>query len=298
MNMQCNINGVEYTYLDNNRDTSKVRLSFNELSQNTFGLSFENWYKNGYREDQYIPHVLLDGERVVANASANILNFNHEGTIKKYIQIGTVMTDKDYRNIGLSRFLIQKILEEWKSKCDAIYLFANDSVVDFYPKFGFLKANEYQCQISITPKKGNVRKLNMDKDDDRKLLLKAYSKSNPFSALSVFDCEDLLMFYCTQFMKDCIYFSEDFFAVVIAEQKGSEMLCFDMFCDNKCKMDDLLSIVADEGVLNTVLGFTPKNQLHTIINLLQEENTTLFIHQGSENLFLENRLMFPLLSHT
>ena len=36
------------------------------------------------------------------------------------------------------------ILQNWSDRCDGIYLFANDTVLDFYPKFGFLPAEEAQ----------------------------------------------------------------------------------------------------------------------------------------------------------
>ena len=51
------------------------------------------------------------------------------GKKKNYIQIGTVMTDNEYRNKGLSRYLIEKIISEYKEKSDCIYLSANDTVL-------------------------------------------------------------------------------------------------------------------------------------------------------------------------
>ena len=56
--MQCN-KGTGYIYNANIRDNEQIRRSFNELAQKTFGLSFEQWYQNGYWGDSYIPHVLF-----------------------------------------------------------------------------------------------------------------------------------------------------------------------------------------------------------------------------------------------
>jgi hypothetical protein len=39
---------------------------------------------------------------------------------------------------------LEKVLGEWRRKYDLIYLFANDSVLDYYPKFGFSRVEEYQ----------------------------------------------------------------------------------------------------------------------------------------------------------
>ena len=59
------------------------------------------------------------------------------GPIKNYIQLGTVMTAPPCRKQGLSRFLMEEIKKDWEGRCDGMYLFANDTVLDFYPKFGF-----------------------------------------------------------------------------------------------------------------------------------------------------------------
>lgn len=181
--MQCNNNGTGYIYNANIRDNEQIRRSFNELAQKTFELSFEQWYQNEYWGDSYIPHVLLDNGRVIANASVNIINTVWQNKSKCYIQLGTVMTDPEYRNKGLASFLLNIIIAEWEAKCDAIYLFANDSVLDFYPKFGFVAANEYQSEMTIKKLPGAVRKLDMSAVQDRELLLSKYAQSNPFSAL-------------------------------------------------------------------------------------------------------------------
>lgn len=52
------------------------------------------------------------------------------------------MTDVKYRDQGLLRIIMEKVIAEWKDKCELIYLFANDSVLDFYPKFGFDKVQQ------------------------------------------------------------------------------------------------------------------------------------------------------------
>ena len=295
--MQYSINGKRYRIDNNIRENKEVRLSFDKLAQKTFDLSFEDWYQNGYWTEKYIPYVLLDGERVVSNVSVSIVDTVWQNEKKRYVQLGTIMTDSEYRGQGLSRLLMEQVLEEWKDKCNAIYLYANDTVLDFYPKFGFVKADEYQCQISITSQNKAVRKLDMSNAADRELLLEKYKKSNPFSALSMIDNVGLLMFYCTQFMKDGVYHVEDCDAVVIAMEDGGNLICFDIFCDGNHAMNDVLAIVASDDTTNVVLGFSPKSTANCQVTLFQEEDTTLFVLANKENIFADNQVMFPLLSH-
>ncbi|MGL5348183.1 MAG: GNAT family N-acetyltransferase, partial [Peptostreptococcaceae bacterium] len=104
----------KYKYVSRYRNNEELRQSFNELAKKTFGIDFEQWYKDGYWSDRYMPYSLLDKEKVVANVSISIVDILIDGNKKKYMQIGTVMVDEDYRGIGLSKVLMEKVLSEWE----------------------------------------------------------------------------------------------------------------------------------------------------------------------------------------
>lgn len=149
------------------RDNQLLRKSFNQLAIKTFGLDFEDWYQNGYWGETYIPYSILYGNEIIANVSVNIMDFMLHKEVKQYVQLGTVMTDERYRGQGLAKRLIKEIEKDYNDKVDGYYLFANDSVLDFYPKFGYEKNIEYQyekivcvqeeksiVQVSMKGKKG------------------------------------------------------------------------------------------------------------------------------------------------
>lgn len=279
------------------KDNKKLRESFFELAIQTFDTSFEAWYQGGYWTDKYIPYAMLDGEKVVANASVNIIDTVIDGKSKRYIQLGTVMTDITYRNKGLSRRLMDEILSDWLTKCDAIYLFANKTVLDFYPKFGFVRENEYQCSIPIMPKSEKIKKLNMSYKEDRNFLKKYYAKSNPFSALPMLNNYGLLMFYCSAFMKDYVFYCKEFDAVVVAMLNNDTLMCFDIYCDENKSLIDILSAVSSEETRRVVFGFSPKHTVDCIVNAIIGDDETLFILKSKDNVFAQNKIMFPSLSH-
>ena len=297
MNQKYNIKGCEYNFAKGIRENEQLRHSFNQLAEDTFGIDFETWYQNGYWGSNYIPYILYNNDKVVSNVSVNIINSRWNGKARHYIQLGTIMTDKEYRGMGLSRFLMERILDEYKDKSDAIYLFANDSVLDFYPRFGFLKALEYQCLKNVTKKDALVRKLDMSSISDRKILQEAYNLSNPYSKLPMENNFGLIMFYCSKYLKENVYFIEQYDAAAIVEYDDDKMICYDIFCSGKCSLIDILCTLANENTKTAILGFTPKVTDDFEINELHEEDTTLFILKGKENLFDVNKLMFPLLSH-
>lgn len=299
MNEFLLINDKKYIYRCNYKDDTILRNSFSSLTEKTYGFNFKQWYEDGYWGDKYIPYSLLDGDKVVSNVSVNIIDFLILGEQKKFVQIGTVMTDEDYRGQGLNRALMELVLREWEDKCDLIYLFANDSVLDFYPKFGFDVCNEYQ--YSINKIKGNksekIRKMDMDNDKDRELVYNMACSRIPLSKVSMKNNASLIMFYCTYFMKDSIYYIEDYDAVVICESNQDVLYVQDVFTAKEVKLDSIINAMMTEKTKKVVLGFTPYNTSSYEKSLVNEEDTTLFIKVGKDNPFKSEDLMFPILSH-
>ena len=279
------------------KDDPQLRDSFNGLAMKTFGLSFSEWWRRGYWTDSYIPYVFVDGGKVVANASVNLMDLMWHGQPKRYIQIGTVMTDAAYRHQGLSRTLLQEIIGDWADKSDALYLFANDTVLDFYPKFGFQREREYQYSSPAHSNQGMARKLDMETEADRQILLRHFQMSNAYSQFPMRHNVGLLMFYCGSFLKETIYWIPEFDAVLVAEKENDTLLCYDVFCDGEVPMTDLLGVVAAPDVAKIIWGFTPKDTADCAVAPLEEDDNALFVYAGKENLFADHRLMFPLLSH-
>ena len=59
------------------RDNKKLRDSFNELAEKVFGLNFENWYQNGFWNDNYNPYSIIVDGKVAANISVNQCDMNY-----------------------------------------------------------------------------------------------------------------------------------------------------------------------------------------------------------------------------
>lgn len=142
------------------RADDALRRSFDALAQRTFGLTFEDWYQNGFWGDDYVPYsVVVDGA-VAANVSVNRTDFVLDGEKKRFIQLGTVMADERYRGRGMIRRLMAEVERDCAGKADGVYLFANDTVLDFYPKFGFRRAAEVRYARALEPG-GAVRRVQL-----------------------------------------------------------------------------------------------------------------------------------------
>lgn len=289
------IGNETFTYTTDVRDNPSLRKSFNELAQKTFGLSFENWYQLGYWTDHYVPHALVTGGEVVANVSVTIIDSRLGGRPKRFIQLGTVMTDEHFRRRGLSAFLIRQILQEWETRCDGIYLYANDSVLDFYPRFGFSRTAETECSMAVPGGKAEAVQLDMINPADVDVLLTRYRAGNPFSALPMLRSEGLLMFYCAQFLKENVYRMGN--AVVVAAFEGHSMLCYDVFAPAGTDLREILVKTARSDTRTVLLGFTPTETAGLRAETRREPDTTLFWHSSKPDIFRGGGRMFPLLSH-
>lgn len=297
--MDISINGNTYVFCKSFQHNEKQRLAFDLLAQKTFGgLSFEAWYKQGYWSEGCVPYALFDGDRVVSGLLATSFEFTIKGESKRYVQLGTVMTDSAYRKQGLSRIIMEKVLEDCQDSCDGVFLLANDSVLDFYPKFGFAPGSEYRHSMPISPKAGRFEKLDMKNSSHKALLEDKIKQSNPYSLIRMTESSGIPLFHCTMFLTDCIYYLPDYDAVAVAEQEDGTLLLLDIFCDGKPPLTDILSALAQPGTTQATLGFTPEDTRRFTTNLSREENTTLFVLKGKDNLFSKHQAMFPLLCRT
>lgn len=290
----------DYTFFKGYHKDNQRRAAFNHLSKETFSLSFEEWYQSGYWKEKYIPYTLFDGDKAIANVSANIMDFNAFGERKRYIQLGTVMTDENYRNKGLSRFLMEKVLDDWDKKCDFIYLYANSSVLNFYPKLGFTPVKEYEFFKPVkksTP--AQFEKLNMNEQANREKLYEFAKNTHIFGKLSMQENADLILFYCITVMKDNVYYIKSLDVIAVAKFNDRQMHLLDIFGKTGTELDKIIDSLCDANVDSVLLGFTPKDSTSYEIRIVDEvlKDEVLFIQNGKTELFDENKLMFPLLSH-
>ena len=296
--MKCTINGKYFDYVSDFRKQDRIRNSFNSLTQEVYGFDFEQWYQDGYWQDSYVPHSLLIGDTVVANTSVSIIGFDLYGEKRKCIQIGTVMTAPEYRNMGLSRYLMERIMDEWAENCDLVFLFANDSVVNFYPKFGFIEADEYQLHKEVSRVSSVMlgQKVDMDDIQNREALITKIKLAKPISSFAMKNNIGLIMFYCTSFMKDNVYYLSEYDAFVIAEISRDTLFLIDVFCELDVTLDEIINGLATVDTKKVELGFTPKSTAGFDKRILAEDNSTLFVFGKDADRFAKCQIMFPVLS--
>lgn len=219
-----------------------------------------------------------------------------QGKIYNCIQLGTIMTDQEYRGRGLSRYLFSEVRKDWDGKCDAMFLFANESVLDFYPRLGFHRKKQYRFEKKADQAFGKAKRLSMGTSENRALLRRCYDNRNPFSKVQAVNNFGLLMFYGASFMKDCIFYLEEQEAIVVAEQEGNTFVCYDIFCETDRELDEILSAAAPVGTKKVRLEFTPNKSGDFEAATYDDSDDALFVYGGAGS--GGEKLLFPLISHT
>ncbi len=288
---------MKYRLIKNVKQNEEARKSFIELTQKIFEFSFVDWYENGYWQDQYIPYSLVDRDKVVSNVSINIMDFIMDGEKKKYIQLGTVMTDEMYRKQGLGRYLMEEVLEEYKNRVDGIYLFANESAVNFYPKFGFTKEREYKYskKVSVSNAVDFVKKVDMKHSKSKELVLTTLRHMAVNNQLHM-DNYGLYAFWLTGAMSDQIYYCEKEDTFVAAYITDGVLYLNQVISKHQVNLDTVIASFGNE-IKEVVLGFIPLNTEGYEVKEYKEEDLTLFIMGENLTIMEKQRLRFPVLSH-
>lgn len=291
--MQMTVNGKTYSFTDRVRQDDAVRESFFELARQTFGLDFAPWYDFGGWGDNYIPHALLLDGKVVANVSVNTVDFRLDQKSLHLVQLGTVMTHPDHRGQGLSAALMREVLSRWQDRCDGIYLFANGSVLDFYPRFGFVPAQQYAFSAAAKAASAPLPLRPLDPHDpsDKALLGTAFSKGNPYSRFEMKKDTDLFWFYLTGPLCNGAFLLPDGETVLLLEEDGDDLTLYDVLGPAPYSFDEILSAAAKGAEKPVRLGFTPIKDTD-----VTPDPEHLFVLQGKTNPMADDKLLFPLIS--
>lgn len=308
MKTQKTISNIQtnYEFCNHIRDNEALRASFHELTQKTFGFDFEQWYQKGHWRDQYIPHVLIDNGKVVSNVSVNLMHFVMDGESRNYIQLGTVMTDPDYRGRGLNKYIMERILQEYGDKTDGFYLFGNDSVLEYYPKFGFESTIEYEYSCLLTNKEDKkeesykIEKTDIsDEDACRKLydtIKRLDNKRNLNDGFYMSDNLSLYQFWLPAEYEDSVYYIKETESYVLADVDKETLILHQIFAEEELDIEKLANAFGKE-MKEVRFGYTPSDKSKCLVKEFKEEDSTLFIMGDKLKEDLEKKIHFPVMSH-
>ncbi|NLV36535.1 MAG: GNAT family N-acetyltransferase [Clostridiaceae bacterium] len=280
----------------------ELRCLLNELTRKTFGFDFEGWVKGGYFKGDYIPYSLLKDGKIISNVSANRMCFMENGVEKNYIQLGTVMTDEEYRGQGLAEKLIKYVVSEFENICDGIYLFGNLKAVGFYRKMGFAEGVQYRYSVKpeFFPKNktGDIfLPVNASDNDMKAKYMDAVLFSAVNSSFDQINRYGLQMFYTAD--RSNLFYSKDMDCFIVMNSEENSIIIRSIICKEKVALADVLQRM--EGNYDKCrLGFVPHREDMGMCVCEQynggEDYRFFYIGAQLESV-QKQKLYFPELSH-
>lgn len=290
---------MNYEMISDYKDNKMYRDSFNKLAESTFDINFEEWFRSGFWNDKYVCYSYIYNNEVISNVSINKMNLIYQGENYSALQIGTVMTHPNYRGQGLAKNLLNHVIAKYEDQYDFLYLFANDTVLDFYPKFGFERIEESSFTVdacNLKKKASKLKKLNPDNKTDFQLISRIVSKRASLSnILDVKESEDLLMFYVLIALKNELYYLEELDVIVLMEQEGTDLYVLDILSTKKLDVVEVLSYLSTKKIETIHLLFTPEKSKYIDAAYIIETEDMLFVRPNV--LTSENYFLFPATSH-
>lgn len=279
-----------------------LRHALNELTLKTFCFDFEKWVTEGYFEGDYIPYSFIENGRIVSNVSANKMKFIQNGVVKNYIQIGTVMTDEEYRGQGLAGKLMRHVINQYIDECDGIYLFGDLNALEFYRKMMFKTGMQYRYYVKNEfcrkETEGGAFVCVKELDSDiRKNYLKFVRNSEVNSSFEQINKYGLQMFYTADM--DNVYYSKDIDCYIVLSVEENDICLQSVLCKDRISIKDILQRV-EQRYDKCRLGFTPSMEdMKMCVSEKYDGGVDYrFFYMGQELEAVQNeKLYFPELSH-
>lgn len=208
------------------------------------------------------------------------------------------MTKETYRDQGLSRRLIEEILKDYQGKVDMIFLFTNETVLEFYPKFGFSRVMEDSYLLNVSDNKGQLDQWQLVNSSDNQVAIKEKLSKRFFDEdlLHTLDSQALELFYYSTACKELVYFNQLADVYMIFEIEGDMLHIYDMLGIYDVHLLDLVNSLPLKEVSEVVFHFPINTRLYPEIVVKKEVNDedVLFV---LGDIFDVKNIKIPLLNH-
>ncbi|MBN1370459.1 MAG: GNAT family N-acetyltransferase [Anaerolineaceae bacterium] len=227
---------------------------FDELIASVFGFTFEPWYSRGWWTPDYTVYTLAEDDRLLASTAAYRMEMLIDGQRQTWLQIGAVATRPECRGQGLSRRLMQTILEDYPNT--PMFLCANASVLDFYPRFGFQRIHDRVPTLRCSPQ-GSAAPLQPLGPDDPHVREMLSRRACFSSTLDCLNAASVQAFHLLTEYPQCIYAVPGADALVVAEQDGATLRLLDVCAAEPLSFAQLLPCLHFPGIDTIQFGFNP-----------------------------------------
>ena len=238
----------------NSQNDPTYESLLDDLIQEVFGFSFAPWFRRKLWDERYESYSIIADNIMLANVCIYKADLLINRQPFRAHQFGAITTRKNKRGKGLSRLLMEHILSLYTDT--PAFLFANPSVIDFYPRFGFRQVQTYSPGLAITINNTSNKAVKYSPDDDfvRKML---YDKRVMSNIVDSNNMQPIEIFHLIMAYSDGTYYLPDCDALIIAKQKDNTLFLADIITQKPLTFDTLAKELPFKGVKYVEFGFCP-----------------------------------------
>lgn len=246
---------MNYKYIKDYQSNDKLLRSYYNFTQSVFGFDLIAWKNAGHWGEEYRLHSLVESDRIVASISTSKMKLQIRGKEVSAIQLGSVGVLPEYRGKGLLRNVMQMVLAEYQ-QFPLMFLFANQNVLDFYPKFGFRRVNEKIFQMDV-PKScmpmQKATKISLESTCLQRLLAGKLQHSAMIDARGN---QSIYWFHLLYKYSDNVYYIEDKDIAFIVNYEGEYAIVADVLSMNVINFDEIIGYIRREDTKKIIFNFT------------------------------------------
>lgn len=248
---------VRITHADTGRHEAFLRCVPRVLP----GLDFRPWYRRGGWTAAYGAHGLLEGDALVANVSVMRTPVIIEGRELRGAQLGAVGTVPESRGRGLQRPLMERVLAELAGSADLVFLYANDSVLEFYPRFGFRRVEEtsFELEVALEPAADPAPTLDLDSSAQVAAWMAACARSvPPTERVGLRDYGSVALWHACAFYPGEVRELREGECYAVSVRRGDTLVLLDLAAPRRFDLLPVLPRLIDAPVSRVRFGFCPE----------------------------------------
>lgn len=264
-------------------ETPGLQDAFIEYVPKVFAnISFRRWRDVGAWDDGYTAFSEMQGDQIVASASRQRMDIVLHGQRMRAWQLTAVGTLPEWRRRGLQHEIMSRLLEA-TPKDEMIFLFGNESVVGFYPRFGFERHREhfFRAPHAVVPGGPALRVLSFENAEDRALVLRVAASAGPITTgFGVRNHGGIALWYWTNLFPNAFRYLPEADAIIVATQTGDLLEIYDVLATKQIDLASALPRIATAPVSQLEFGFTPDRYWPSATPHHENVEGPLFVRAG------------------
>jgi predicted N-acetyltransferase YhbS len=223
------------------------------------GVDFRLWYARCGWPPSFVVRALVEGTEIVSSVARSAMQVVVGGRPCSAWQLGTVGTLAERRGRGFAARLLREVLAQ--AAAEPLFLFANDTVLDFYPRFGFERAEEHGFVVErrVRPAPDRARRLELGEPEHRRLVERLGASALPVTErFGARNYGTTLLWHLTYSHPEDVYYLDDQAAVIVARASGDVLTVYDVVAEHAFDLGAALPRVIEREIARFEFGFTPE----------------------------------------